>query len=276
VFGSDGNGWLANEAAIAQPSGLAVLPNGDVLIADRVYGEVRMVHNGMISTVAGGSISSADFVAPTSASLTSPAAMVAARDGTVYVAARHKVRKFTVGGLIVTVAGSGAGAGTAGYNGDNQSATTALLNSPQGLGLDSAGALYIADTNNHRVRKVAGDVITTVAGNGVAGTAGDGARDQRETCSRRVTSRWMRAAGCSSPTGPRGSAWWRRTAPSRPSREPASPASTPKPAPPPACSWRARGAPRCAPTGCSRSRTATTSACAACRSCPRKCSNCRR
>src|SRR6202021_724936 len=69
-----------------------------------------------------------------------------------------------------------AGNGTAGYSGDNGPATSAELNSPQGLAVDAAGNLYILDTKNNRIRKVAAvsGMITTVAGNGTAGYTGDG------------------------------------------------------------------------------------------------------
>ena len=73
-------------------------------------------------------------------------------------------------GIITTVAGTG----TFGYTGDNIAATSAKLNSPFGVAVDSAGNLYIADTGNHRIRKVdASGIITTVAGNGT-GYSGDG------------------------------------------------------------------------------------------------------
>ena len=67
-----------------------------------------------------------------------------------------------------------AGTGTAGSSGDGSAATSAQLNGPQGLAVDSAGNLYIADTQNHRVRKVTGGTISTVAGSGTAGFGGDG------------------------------------------------------------------------------------------------------
>ena len=69
-----------------------------------------------------------------------------------------------------------AGTGEAGFNGDNLAASSAQLSAPWGLFLDPAGNLYVADTGNARLRKVdAGTgAITTVAGNGIAGSAGDG------------------------------------------------------------------------------------------------------
>jgi sugar lactone lactonase YvrE len=77
----------------------------------------------------------------------------------------------SVTGLISTVAGSG----TVGYSGDGGSAKAAMLNEPWGVTVDTVGNLYIADTNNHVIRKVtiSTGTITTVAGNGTAGYSGD-------------------------------------------------------------------------------------------------------
>ena len=72
------------------------------------------------------------------------------------------------GGIDTVVAG-----GSVGYNGDNISATSAELGNAQGVAVDSSGNLYIADTGNCRIRRVAGGIITTVAGNGAAGYNGD-------------------------------------------------------------------------------------------------------
>ncbi len=72
---------------------------------------------------------------------------------------------------ITTIAGNG----TAGFGGDNGDPTLAQLNSPYGLALDSQGSLYIADSSNHRIRKISGGAITTVAGSGTIGYTGDNA-----------------------------------------------------------------------------------------------------
>ena len=74
--------------------------------------------------------------------------------------------------VISTIAGNG----TAGYSGDSGPATAAELSSPYGIAIDNAGNLYFADTANNRVRKVASGtgIISTIAGNGTAGYAGDG------------------------------------------------------------------------------------------------------
>ena len=93
--------------------------------------------------------------------------------GNIYVAdkAAHRVRKFVPGGVISTFAGDGK----AGFGGDGGPANHAQLNRPESVAVDVAGNVYIADTENFRVRRVATDgVITTMAGNGESNRGGDG------------------------------------------------------------------------------------------------------
>ena len=83
----------------------------------------------------------------------------------------HKIRKVDTSGIITTVAGNGS----PGYSGDNGPATAAMLNYPEGIAIDGAGNLYIADSSNSRIRKVSpSGIITTFAGNGNVVSAGDG------------------------------------------------------------------------------------------------------
>ena len=94
--------------------------------------------------------------------------------GNIYIADtyNHRIRKVTVSiGIISTIAGTG----TASYSGDNGAATSATLNYPIGVGLDTAGNVYIADKDNHRIRKVtiSTGIITTFAGTGIASYSGD-------------------------------------------------------------------------------------------------------
>ena len=92
--------------------------------------------------------------------------------GNLYIADRsnHRIRKVDASGTITTIAGSG----TAGFAGDGGPATAAQLNTPYDVAVDGSGNLYIADSQNHRIRKVdASGVITTVAGSGTQGFAGD-------------------------------------------------------------------------------------------------------
>jgi len=85
------------------------------------------------------------------------------------------VRKVSTSGTITTIAGSGTtGYSGGGYSGDGGPATSAGLNNPYGVAVDMAGNVYIADTDNSRVRKVSTlGTITTVAGNGTYGFSGD-------------------------------------------------------------------------------------------------------
>ena len=91
--------------------------------------------------------------------------------GKVYIAdsANHRIRMVS-GGTVSTVAGNGTGA----YAGDGASATAAQLNNPNAVAVDSSGNLYIADTQNHVIRKVSGGTITLFAGTPtISGYAGD-------------------------------------------------------------------------------------------------------
>ena len=93
-------------------------------------------------------------------------------DGDLFIAdtARNQVFEITVGGTIAVVVGNG----TQGFSGDGGPATAAQLNAPMSVAVATNGILYIADTGNQRIRAVQNGNITTVAGNGVRGFAGDG------------------------------------------------------------------------------------------------------
>ena len=135
----------------------------------------------VITTAAGNGTEgySTDGIPATSSELNQPRGVALDTQGNFYIAdtLNNRIRKVDRNGIITTVAGigpAGATTGTGGYNGDNMSATSAALNSPLRLTADNQGNLYIADTVNHRVRKVnTNGVITTVAGNGVSGYNGD-------------------------------------------------------------------------------------------------------
>jgi len=129
---------------------------------------------GIIATVAGTGTAgyNGDNIAATSAGLYYPQGVAVDSAGSLYIADtdNSRIRKVDAGGIITTVAGNGA----QGYNGDNIAATSAELYNPNGVAVDSAGNLYIADMNNNRIRKVdASGIITTVAGNGTFGYNGD-------------------------------------------------------------------------------------------------------
>ncbi len=128
-----------------------------------------------IETVAGDGTEGfgGDGGAATAAQLGDPEGVALDAAGNLYIAdhVNHVIRKVDAAGVISTVAGSG----TRGFGGDGGAATAARLYDPHGVALDAAGNLYIADTDNHRIRKVdAAGVISTVAGDGTEGFGGDG------------------------------------------------------------------------------------------------------
>ena len=174
-FGFAGDGSAASGANFGNPLGIAVDSGGNLYVVDLWNYRIRKISSsGTISTIAGsGTFSYAgDGATATAAQLNLPGGVVVDPARNVYIAdsGNHRVRKVAPNGVITTVAGNGQ----AGSGGDNGQATAAQLNHPLGLALDAAGNLYIADTLNSRVRKVAGDgTISTVAGNGNIGFSGD-------------------------------------------------------------------------------------------------------
>jgi hypothetical protein len=128
----------------------------------------------IVRTVAGTGTEglSGDSGPASSAKIASPTAIVTDAAGNLYFADRdnHSIRKIDTAGTITTVAGSGL----EGYGGDGGPATSAMLDSPTGVAIDRAGNLFVADTNNHRIREVSNGVITTYAGTGAASFCGDG------------------------------------------------------------------------------------------------------
>src|ERR1017187_8274800 len=178
-----GDGGAATNAGLNYPINVIVDPVGNLFIADSSNNRIRKVDtNGVISTVAGnGTIPNflnpqvGDNGAATNAEIYNPEGICLDTNGNLFIADTfdQRIRKVATNGIITTVAGSGTG----GYGGDNGSATsgTAKINNPTGVVVDSTNNLYIADSGNHRIRKVsASGLITTVAGTGTAGYSGDG------------------------------------------------------------------------------------------------------
>lgn len=178
VEGFTGDGGPALQAALNQPHGVAVDAAGNLYIADSANHRIRRVDgHGVITTVAGnGTPDATGDGGPADAALVKdPKTLATDAEGrNLYIAdtGNNRVRRIDLeSGIITTV----AGVTRAGAEGDGGPADRALLNSPRGVWPTREGILYIADTDNHRVRKVDADgTITTVAGTGTAGFSGDG------------------------------------------------------------------------------------------------------
>jgi len=201
--GFAGDGGPATSAQLAYPAGLAFDSGGSLYIADSSNNRVRKVTGGVISTVLGTGDPGATL--PNQLNLPTSVAIDAAGNLDVADSGNQRIQQLTPAGTVNTLPGVGrdlaadatgdlliasggqllemmpsltiqtvAGDGSYGFRGDGGDATSARLSGPVALALDSAGALYIADQRNSRLRMVtAAGVISTIAGDGNAG-AGDG------------------------------------------------------------------------------------------------------
>ena len=190
--GFSGDGGPAISAQIAFPAGIAFDRQGALYIADSQNHLIRKVAGGLISSIARAATPTGMtvdafgtlYVADPGAGqlLTFPASgpavafAITALDltfgpgGYLYASQGAAVIRVSFAGPSMIVAGGGSLA-----SGDQGPATGALLQHPSGVAVDASGNLYIADRDNHRIRRVApGGIITTVAGTGVAGNTGDG------------------------------------------------------------------------------------------------------
>jgi sugar lactone lactonase YvrE len=174
-LGDDGP---ATAARLRSPGTVVSDASGNLFIADTANHRVRRVDRvtGTIQTIAGMGHPGfdGDDGPAVAALINSPQGLALDGDGSLYIAdtENHRIRRVSPDGKIVTIAGTVA----FGYAGDNGPATAASLLFPTGLATDQQGNLYIVDTGNNRIRKVAAStgLITTVAGNGSARFANDG------------------------------------------------------------------------------------------------------
>ncbi|HVP03343.1 MAG TPA: hypothetical protein VMT10_12295 [Solirubrobacteraceae bacterium] len=189
--GTCGDGGPGIAAQLSNPRGLALSADGGLYIADSGTNRIRLLaRDGTISTVAGNGVSCPDATTScgdggnaTDANLKSPRGLAIDRqNGDLYIAdsGTNRVRKVS-GGVITTVAGSGAVCGgTTQACGDGAAATLASFNNPSGVAVDDAHNLYIADTYDNRIRRVsASGSVGTVVGTGAGcasstGPCGDG------------------------------------------------------------------------------------------------------
>jgi uncharacterized protein (TIGR03437 family) len=168
--GYSGDNGAATTAQISLPTGLAFDPSGNLYIADSGNNLIRRVDkSGNITSYVGGT-------GPTAGSLVNPIGICFDSAGVLYIAnsGGRTIVKYHPSqntGHVTVVAGNG----NPGFGGDGGPAANATLNNPVGLAMDSAGNLYVADANNHRIREITADgYIFTIAGNGNIGYSGDG------------------------------------------------------------------------------------------------------
>ena len=182
--GFSGDGGPASSAQLNQPSEVVLDAAGNLLIADEGNHRIRKVTpDGIIGTVAGGGGGGDDGGPATAAYLTYPSGIALDAAGNLFIVDYLRIRKVTPAGIISTVAGTGGSDGDEGFSGDGGPATAAQLSYPRGVAVDATGNLFIADSDNDRIRKVTPDgVINTVAGGAVlregavfaGGFSGDG------------------------------------------------------------------------------------------------------
>ena len=177
-----GDGGAATAASFNTPIRIAADAAGNYYVMDALStGRIRKVTTaGVVTTFAGNGSTgySGDGGAATAATLSiglfdADGGLAVDGSGNVYISDswNNVIRKVSTSGVITTFAGNG----TAGFGGDGGAATAAMIDTPGGIAVDGSGNLYIADQRNSRIRKVnTSGIITTIAGNGTAGFAGDG------------------------------------------------------------------------------------------------------
>jgi sugar lactone lactonase YvrE len=175
-WGFYGDGGPATNAGLANPEGLTVDSTGNLFIADNSDTRVRKVDaKGIITTAAGGGTLTTNGSIATNANIWTPTDVAVNPTGLLYISSGHFaggnsfVYRVNADGTITTIAGGTGGLGDGGL------AANASVNVPAGLAFDPAGNLFIADSDNNRVRRVdTNGIITTIAGTGVEGYSGDG------------------------------------------------------------------------------------------------------
>jgi sugar lactone lactonase YvrE len=179
--GYSGDGGPAVNAQINTPTGICADASGNLYIADVGNQRIRKVDgSGTITTLAGNGSKGygGDGGPAINASFYNAVRVVVDPSGNVIVAdqSNHRLREITPDGNISTLAGTGVGTPANGaFSGDGGPAASAALNNPTAVTVDANGVVYFADQFNHRIRQITPDgTITTIAGNGSPGFAGDG------------------------------------------------------------------------------------------------------
>ena len=173
--GNTGDGGPALTARLGYPTGIVVDPVGNVYVSDKDYSTVRKVSpDGKIQRIVGDGQPGflGDNGPAVNARVDHPEGLALDSVGNLYIAdtGNSVIRRVDPFGIITTWAGTT----DRNYAGDGGPAWLASLNGPEGVTVDTNGYVYIADTFNHRIRRVAGDgTITTFAGTGTPGSLGD-------------------------------------------------------------------------------------------------------
>jgi len=176
VAGFSGDGGAAVSATLNQPYGVALDDLGNLYFVDCLNQRIRKIDTaGIITTIAGTGTAgfNGDGIAATSAEINGSAYVSVDRNRNVYISdgVNLRIRKIDTMGTISTYAGSGY----SGYTGDGGAATLATIGWPGGVSTDTFGNLYFCDFGNNCIRKVnASGIMSTIAGNGTEGYAGDG------------------------------------------------------------------------------------------------------
>ncbi|MCD6011769.1 MAG: repeat containing protein [Flavipsychrobacter sp.] len=176
VIGYSDGGGMPLSAEFNHPWGLAFDKSGHLYIADHVNSAIRKVSSsGVISTFAGTTTCGygGDGGRADSAMMQRPASLAFDAAGNLLIAdgLDHRIRKIDTTGIIFTIAGNGI----AGYSGDGGAATAATFNTPTGIAADASGNIYVADSGNNVIRKIApSGIISTFAGTGTGAYSGDG------------------------------------------------------------------------------------------------------
>lgn len=175
-FSYSGDRGAATTAQLLLPDGIASDASGNMYVADRFNHRVRKINTaGIITTVAGNGTAGygGDGGAATLAKINNPSGVALDASGNLYIVDQYnyRIRKVSPSGIISTFAGTGS----PGYFGDGGAATGAIFNQPVGIAIDGIGNVYIADYQNSAIRKInTSGIVSTFAGRGGAGFAGDG------------------------------------------------------------------------------------------------------